>query len=68
VNNRYELFYWNNNKWSSLGQTIADSDSLIYENLPKGALLLLRNLTKGREEDHLHTRMETKFGGDTIII
>lgn len=50
VNNRYELFYWNNNKWSSLGQTIADSDSLIYENVPKGALLWLRNLTKGREE------------------
>ncbi len=47
--NLYELFYWRNG-WNSLGRQIADADSLVYGNVPKGALLWLRNLTKGREE------------------
>lgn len=47
--NIYELFYWLDG-WNSLGEKKSDSDSLIYSNVPKGALLWLRNLTKGHEE------------------
>ncbi len=46
---KYELFYWDN-RWMSLGKQVASDYSLEYINVPKGALLLLRNLTKGREE------------------
>lgn len=45
----YELFYWNGN-WESLGRKRPGADSLIYNNVPKNALLWLRDLTKGREE------------------
>jgi len=45
----YELFYFKN-KWISLGTQIATENHLIYENVPKGALLWLRDHTKGREE------------------
>lgn len=49
----YELFYQNGNQgWVSLGKKQADADKeyLDYDNVPVGALLWLRNLTKGREE------------------
>lgn len=45
----YELFYWDND-WKSLGKQIAQDTLLCYNNVPKNALLWLRNLTKGREE------------------
>ena len=45
----YELFYWND-CWVSLGKRVPIDDAIIYENVPKGALLWLRDLTKGREE------------------
>lgn len=45
----YELFYWNG-QWTTLGKQIATENQLLYDNVPKNALLLLRNLTKGREE------------------
>lgn len=47
----YELFYHNGTEgWISLGKQMGISDSLIYENIPSNAMLWLRNLTKGREE------------------
>lgn len=47
----YELFYQNGTKgWISLGKQIATTDSLIYNNIPSGALLWLRDLTRGQEE------------------
>lgn len=46
----YELFYWNKEKWSSLGRKKAKDYYLNYENVPRNALLLLRNLTCGKEE------------------
>lgn len=45
----YELFYWNST-WISLGRKTATDYMLEYTVVPKGALLWLRNLTKGREE------------------
>ena len=47
----YELFYQDGvNGWVSLGRQVAAADWLDYDNVPGNALLWLRNLTKGREE------------------
>ena len=45
----YELFYWND-EWISLGEKTADSFEMVYHNVPKNALLWLRNKSKGKEE------------------
>lgn len=45
----YELYYWDNN-WKSLGIKKAVADTLFYDNVPSGALLWLRDLTRGKEE------------------
>jgi len=47
----YELFYWENYQWNSLGkQTGTSKQYLEYANVPTNALFWLRNLTKGKEE------------------
>ena len=47
----YELFYWENYQWNSLGkQTGTSKQYLEYPNAPTNALFWLRNLTKGKEE------------------
>lgn len=47
----YELFYHAGVEgWKSLGRQTAEADSLIYDNVPAHAVLWLRDLTKGREE------------------
>jgi len=47
----YELFYWDNNQWVSLGKQIGTSKQYLeYANAPLNALFWLRNLTKGKEE------------------
>lgn len=45
----YELFYWSDRKWTSLGKQKASSDSLLYT-VPKGCLLYLKNHTRGKDE------------------
>lgn len=50
LGDRYELVYWDNGKWNSLGEIIADDENLIYKNCPVGALFLLHNHTRGKEE------------------
>lgn len=49
VDNEYELYYLDK-EWKSLEKKIAHSDSLVFTNVPKGALLLLSNLTHGQQE------------------
>ncbi|MDE5567511.1 MAG: discoidin domain-containing protein [Muribaculaceae bacterium] len=46
-NDEYELLYWYKGQWNSLGRKVAASISVCYNNLPKGALYLLLNNTKG---------------------
>ncbi len=46
----YELFYWDNNGFQSLGQKVATEEQITISNVPKEALLLLRNLSAGKEE------------------
>ena len=45
----YELLFWNDG-WESLGIRTADDYELTFENVPSGALLWLRDITRGREE------------------
>lgn len=45
----YELFYWGDGQWQSLGRQTADSDALQYT-VPKGTLLYLRNHSRGNAE------------------
>jgi hypothetical protein len=50
-NDEYELYYWANGKWNSLGrQTGHDLSVLEYKNCPTGALFQLHDHTRGREE------------------
>ncbi len=52
----YELFYQAGvNGWISLGVKVASSDSLIYD-VPENALLLLKNLSRGKEEQVFYMR------------
>jgi len=50
IGDQYELFFWNKQQWQSLGVKIASDYNLSYNNVPKGALLWLRDITKGKEE------------------
>jgi len=46
----YELLKWGGLRWESLGRQISPGDSLVFEKVPKGALLWLRNLEEGFQE------------------
>ena len=47
----YELFYQNGEEgWKSLGMQTATEERLVYEDVPRGALLWLHNHTRGVEE------------------
>ncbi len=46
----YELYFWLNGGWRSLGRKKAQSVSVTFDNIPAGALLLLRDHTKGKDE------------------
>ncbi|MBK5723098.1 hypothetical protein JGH11_19710, partial [Dysgonomonas sp. Marseille-P4677] len=50
IGDEYELMYWDNNSWQSLGKQIANELQLQYKNCPSNALFLLHNHTKGKEE------------------
>jgi len=49
VGDTYELFYFNMG-WVSLGKKVANNLYLNFQDVPDNALLLLKDLTKGREE------------------
>lgn len=48
--NEYELYYWGQNQFNSLGRKTATDTLIFYDNVPEGSLLLLHNLTGGKEE------------------
>lgn len=49
-NDEYELLYFDNGEWVSLGKKVAIDYSIDYDEVPTNALLWLRNHTKGKEE------------------
>lgn len=46
----YELFYYDKGAWHSLGTMKAQSEELVYRDVPQNALFLLKNKVKGKEE------------------
>jgi hypothetical protein len=48
--NLYELLYWHNGNWVSLGTKTASSSILKYQDVPEEALFLLKCLSGGIEE------------------
>lgn len=50
IGDEYELLHYNRNQWESLGHQKAEVEWLTFSNVPKKALLLLKNHTKGKEE------------------
>jgi hypothetical protein len=46
----YELCYWENGEWVPVGQKVAKDQFIEYDDIPSGALYVLHNLTKGKEE------------------
>ena len=50
IGDTYELFYWINGDWQSLGVQVAKEKVLYYDSVPSNALLWLRNHTRGKEE------------------
>jgi len=46
----YELLYFDQGEWVSLGRKVATADYIEYDNVPSGALYWLRNRTEGKEE------------------
>lgn len=49
VGDKYELFYCDKGTWKSAGKIRPQSDSLLYR-VPEGALLYLKDHTRGKEE------------------
>ena len=45
----YELFFWEDN-WKTLGIRKASADSVVFNRTPKGALLMIKNINKGKQE------------------
>jgi len=50
MGDEYELVYWQDTGWKSLGKQVAKGVSLQFDNCPDNALFLLHNHTKGKEE------------------
>ena len=46
----YELLYFDRDKWTSVDVKMANDYSITFDEVPKNALLWLRNLTEGKEE------------------
>lgn len=46
----YELLFWNDGRWESVGRQVARCHHLDFKEVPSGTLYWLRNLTKGKEE------------------
>lgn len=46
----YELAYWNWDKWETITRLHSEGYSLTFDSIPRGALLILHDLTEGKEE------------------
>lgn len=48
--NEYELFYFDQNGWQSLGSKLATGYEITFDSVPSNAVYWLQNLTTGKEE------------------
>jgi len=46
----YELAYWNQNHWQSIDRRISQGYTLTFDKIPIGSLLILHDLSEGKEE------------------
>lgn len=46
----YELYYWSDSGWTIVDRKTATGGSLVFDDVPDNALLLLKDVTKGKEE------------------
>jgi hypothetical protein len=46
----YELFYWHQGEWKSMGKQIAKAAILLYKEVPSGTIYYLHNHSRGKEE------------------
>lgn len=46
----YELYYWSDSCWKMVDRKTATENTLWFDNVPENALLLLKDVTKGKEE------------------
>lgn len=56
IGDKYELFYHagKDKGWKSLGKKLAKETFLVYNNIPKGALMFLHDYSSGTEESPFH--------------
>lgn len=50
IGDEYELCYWDSDHWHSCGVQVASGHELTFHNIPKGAIYLLHNHSRGKEE------------------
>ena len=50
IGDEYELFYWGEKGWVSLGGRVAADIKLVYNDVPGNSLFLLRDYTRGQQE------------------
>lgn len=50
IGDSYELFFWDNNKWNTLGQKVATAQQITFSGVPQNALLLLKDVSRGKQE------------------
>jgi hypothetical protein len=50
IGDEYELVFWREGKWKSLGKQKATDVTITFEHCPTNALFLLHDLTKGKDE------------------
>jgi hypothetical protein len=50
IGDTYRLEYWNGENWEYIDHKVADSHMVKFDNVPQGCLYILRNLSKGIEE------------------
>ncbi|MBR1518129.1 MAG: discoidin domain-containing protein [Prevotella sp.] len=50
LGDEYELFYWDDDNWQSIGKKRAQSHWIEFAAVPEGTIYLLRDITKGHEE------------------
>ncbi|MDR0510962.1 MAG: hypothetical protein LBH06_07710 [Rikenellaceae bacterium] len=50
IGDTYEFYYWETDRWQSVGRQVAQDSELIFTNVPANGLYLLDDITRGREK------------------
>jgi hypothetical protein len=50
IGDTYQLLYWDREGWQTVAKQVATTTHVTFNKVPRGALLLLKDLTRGRQE------------------